>query len=98
GSSGQGFSTGSRTSTGRTSSRKPEAGSTPPDDGPAPAGEADREQGQPHRDQNVESDPDAHDSPVASESQRSERDEDRARSDHRPHQVRGVSGTDQDPV
>src|ERR1700704_3786307 len=86
------------TSTGRTSSRSRDFDSSPADDGPPPAREADPKEAESRCNEDIEGYPDAHDPPVSSESQGSERDEERTRRDHRPHEVRSVSSADQDPV
>src|SRR5437868_5760838 len=69
-----------------------------PYDGPAPSREADAEECEPRRDQHVEGDPYADDSPAQLEREDRERDEHRAGNEHRPHEVARVAGSDEDPV
>ena len=70
----------------------------PANNRPLPAREARPEEGEARGDEDVERGPDADHSPAERESESRQCDEDRARGEHRPHEIARVSGTDEDPV
>src|SRR3954452_8252916 len=82
------------------SSARPSIGGilAPADNGPAPTAEPCAEEHEPRGEQHIERDPDADDAPTTFEREHGERDEDRARREHRPHQILRVARTDEDSV